>query len=72
MRQLKKQNIENLAEELSQVSWKPVFDETDEASHAFDIFTNILQSIYDKTCPLKVLMNKKESSRKPWVTSELY
>ena len=47
------------------------FDETDDASHAFDIFMNILQLIYDKTCPLKVLRNKKESSRKPWVAPEL-
>jgi len=71
MRQLRKQNMENLAEELSKVSWKPVFDETEDASHAFDIFMNILQPIYDKTCPLKVLRNTRESPRKPWVTSEL-
>ena len=70
-RQLRKQKMENLAEELSKVSWKPVFDETDDASHAFDIFMNILQPIYDKTHPLKVFRNTRESPRKPWVTSEL-
>ena len=64
--------MENLAEELSKVSWKPVFDEIDDAPHAFDIFMNILQSIYDKTCPLKVLRNTRESLRNRGLHQNLF
>lgn len=70
-RQLKKENLQKFREELSIVSWKPVYEESESASAAFDKFMDILQPIFERTCPVKSIKVRKKEPRKPWVTMEL-
>lgn len=71
VRQLKKANLDKFAEELSTLSWDPVLDITRDVNEAYDTFCSIIQPIYEQTCPLKIVKDRKNIPRKPWMTVEI-
>lgn len=70
-RELKKQNLNSFAEELSCIKWDSVLGISGDSSLAYNQFMYIFQPIYEKTCPLRLTKQKRDDPRKPWITEAI-
>jgi hypothetical protein len=71
VRQLKKANLDKFAEELSKLSWDPVFETSGDVNDTHCTFCSIIKPIYEKTCLLKIVKDRKDIPRKPWMKFEI-
>ena len=69
VRQLKKDNIQTLKNDLATANYSSVFA-TKNPDDAYDTFLDIYTSLFNHACPLKqIRMKRKYIKREPWVTS---
>ena len=69
VRQLKKENILKLKNDLATADYSSVFA-TQNPDDAYDIFLDIYTSLFEDACPLKqIRVKRKYIKREPWVTS---
>jgi len=70
-RDMKEVNLAKFKNEVSSLDWEVVYNEKDDASKAFNIFSDILYPVFEKNCPLNKINCKKAKPRKPWINDEI-
>ncbi|XP_065573607.1 molybdenum cofactor sulfurase 2-like isoform X5 [Artemia franciscana] len=70
-RDMKEVNLAKFKNEVSSLDWEVVYNEKDDASKAFNIFSDILYPVFEKNCPLNKINYKKAKPRKPWINDEI-
>ena len=70
VREIKPENIRKFKEEISATCFESVLNQNDPCD-AFEQFSSIITTAYDKTCPLKTLRQRPNMPRKPWADEEL-
>ena len=59
-----------LHNDLEKISWQDVYDCSD-VNKAYDSFISTLQNIFDKHAPLKCVKRKRQTIKKPWISSAI-
>ena len=62
---MKEVNLAKFKNEVSSLDWEVVYNEKDDASKAFNIFSDIVYPVFEKNYPLNKINFKKAKPRKP-------
>ena len=69
-RNLSKTALDNFKSKLNLASWHEVLN-SENANTAFSIFSNIINQIFDETCPVTEVKLKPKELLNPWMTTSL-